>query len=169
MREASGGVRFQETIDRVTSGASVGNTNDQGGVEMKKRESNRPVKGESGFTLIEVLLVVAILGILATVVVVNFSGKGKAARREATRASIAAICTAIDMYEVDMGQFPRSLDSLMRNPGVGDNWNGPYLRGGKVPQDAWGQEFGYTQDGKTYRVTSRGPPGEGEPLTSFDF
>lgn len=123
--------------------------------------------GRGGFTLIEVLLVVAILGILATVVVVNFGGKQEKAMIRACRASISAICTAIDMYEVDTGRYPPSLSALVSNDGA-PNWSGPYLRGG-VPSDPWGQQFQYTTGDTTYKVTSPGPPGKGQPITSFDF
>jgi len=123
----------------------------------------------AGFTLIEVLLVVAILGILAGVVVVSFKGRGEEARIRATRASIAALCTAIDMYEVDTGRFPPSLQSLISGSGE-PNWNGPYIRGGNLPPDAWGTAFGYSVQGNNYKVTSGGPDlqvGSGDDITSF--
>jgi general secretion pathway protein G len=114
-----------------------------------------------GFTLIEVLLVVAILGILAGVVVVNFAGKQKGAMVKACRASIQNICTAVDMYEVDTGRFPANLDALVNSDGA-PNWNGPYLKGG-VPVDPWGNAFVYERLGDKYRVKSGGPgDGSGE-------
>ena len=134
-----------------------------------RRKCESGTRGKAGFTLIEVLLVVAILGILAGIVAVNFGGKQRGAMIKATRASIAAVCTATDMYEVDMGQYPASLNDLIKNPG-GDNWNGPYLRG-ELPEDAWGVAFGYKQQGNTgYTVTSAGPDkqmGSDDDITSF--
>jgi general secretion pathway protein G len=132
--------------------------------------AEREIKGRGGFTLIEVLLVVAILGILAGVVVVNFSGKQERSMIQATRASIAAISTAVDVYETDTGRFPPSLSALVENDGS-PNWHGPYVRGGKVPTDAWGTEFGYTLSGEnSFKVTSAGPDksmGSGDDITSF--
>jgi len=131
---------------------------------MTKREER--MAGRAGFTLIEVLLVVAILGILAGVVVVNFTGKQQKAQINACRASIQAICTAIDMYEVDTGRLPPSLNALVSNDGS-PNWNGPYVRGG-LPQDPWGHEFGFNTRGEgDYEVYSSGPEG-GERITNWE-
>jgi general secretion pathway protein G len=134
---------------------------------MRLRRIMKRVPRQSGFTLIEVLLVVAILGILAGVVVVNFGGKQEAAMIKACRTSIQGICTAVDMYEVDNGRYPPSLQALISSSGE-QNWNGPYIRGG-VPVDPWGQPFQFTQSGNTYKVTSPGPPGKGASITSFEF
>ncbi len=125
--------------------------------EMKmKREEIVESDGSawSGFTLIEVLLVVAILGILASVVVVNFAGKGKGARISTTRTSIKAVETALGLYEVDIGRFPSSLDSLAKNDGSA-NWNGPYLK--TVPADTWGTPLSYTVEGNSVKIVSAGP------------
>jgi general secretion pathway protein G len=127
--------------------------------------------GRSGFTLVEVLLVVAILGILAGVVVVNFSGKQKGAMIKATRASISAVSTAVDLYEVDNGVYPPGLQNLIQNSGE-PNWNGPYIKGG-LPQDAWGTPFSYTpkSDG-AYEVRSAGPDaqmGTADDITGFEI
>ncbi|MEI7438033.1 MAG: type II secretion system major pseudopilin GspG [bacterium] len=111
---------------------------------------------KAGFTLVEVLLVVAILGILAGVVVVNFGGKQKGAMIKATRASIQAISLAIDLYEVDNGAFPQTLQGLVQSAGE-PNWSGPYIKGG-LPIDAWGTAFSYAKVGdKGYEVRSAGP------------
>jgi len=122
---------------------------------MSRRFTQRPANVRSGFTLIEVLLVVAILGILAGVVVGSFAGKQKRAMISATRASIAAVCTALDMYEVDTGRYPASLNGLRDNDGA-PNWNGAYVKSQLV--DAWSTPFNYAPQGETgYKVTSAGP------------
>jgi general secretion pathway protein G len=130
-----------------------------------KRAIGIRAAARSGFTLIEVLLVVAILGILAGVVVVNFAGKQKGAMIKACRTSIQAICTAVDMYEVDTGRYPPNLDALASNDGS-PNWHGPYLKGG-VPMDPWGNPFQYAREGESYKVSSPGPGDGTGAITSW--
>lgn len=114
------------------------------------------IRQKAGFTLIEVLLVVAILGILAAVVVGNFGQHGDNARIKATRASISAIGTQIEVYQLDTGRFPSSLENLLTSSGE-PNWNGPYLRGGKDSiVDAWGTPFSYKQESGSYKIISAG-------------
>lgn len=124
--------------------------------------------GRGGFTLVEVLLVVAILGILATIVVVNVAGKGDDARIKATRASIEGIKAALNVYEVETGRYPGSLDSLINNDGS-PNWNGPYLQQKTAPTDPWGTPFGYVLQEKTFEIRSAGPDkqlGSGDDITN---
>ena len=138
----------------------------QGSARWTARPAGRRAQG---FTLVEVLLVVAILGILATIVVVNFSGKQKGAMIKAARASIAAISTAVDLYEVDNGTYPQSLQNLITSSGE-PNWSGPYIKGG-LPNDPWGVPFGYALKGGGYEVRSAGPDmqmGSGDDITGFD-
>ena len=132
---------------------------------MMKNPEMRRSAARGGFTLIEVLLVVAILGILASVVVVNFSGRQKKAMISACRASIKAVCTAIDTYEVDTGRYPPGLGSLVNNDGA-PNWSGPYVKGGS-PKDPWGNPLQYTSSGDGYKVSSPGPGDGSPPITSW--
>jgi len=127
--------------------------------------------GKAGFTLIEVLLVVAILGILAAVVVGNFGQHGENARIRATRASISAISTQVDVFQLDVGRLPNSLDELINQPSGASNWNGPYIRGGAAAlQDAWATPFTYRREGNSYKIISAGPDqqmGSGDDITSW--
>jgi general secretion pathway protein G len=134
---------------------------------MQRKHAERRGSSRAGFTLVEVLLVVAILGILAGVVVVSVAGKQKGAMIKATRASISGLCTAVDLYEVDTGQYPASLEALVNSDGS-PNWNGPYFKG--TAADAWGTPFSYSAQGDKYKIISAGPDknmGSGDDITSF--
>jgi general secretion pathway protein G len=112
-----------------------------------------------GFTLVEILLVVAILGILAGVAVVGLKGRTQKANIAATRTSISAVQTAIDVYETDNGVYPPNLQSLLTK-GSENNWSGPYIRDARMPKDAWGAEFQYAAKEGGYDIRSGGPDGQ---------
>lgn len=121
---------------------------------MSKNRKNR----RAGFTLVELLLVITILGILGTVVVVNFGDVGGRARAETTRQSIAAIAQACEMYRVQVGRgYPKSLEDLT----VGINDEEPLLKSSDL-NDGWGAPFEYkTENGnRKYSLRSAGPDGQ---------
>lgn len=126
----------------------------------KAQIQNRP----AGFTLIELLLVLVILGILAAIVVPKFAGRGEDARRAAAKTQIESFSTALKMFEVDNGYFPRGKDglmSLLKPPSEAPSWKGPYLddKGG-LPNDPWGRAYLYECPGKHntsgYDISSAG-------------
>ncbi|MBL7069215.1 MAG: type II secretion system major pseudopilin GspG [Candidatus Omnitrophica bacterium] len=99
-----------------------------------------------GFTLIEIMLVVAIIGILAAMVVPRLTGRTKQAREAVAKADIEVnMPMALDLYELDIGEFPSGLGSLMDNTDNKDDWKGPYLK--RVPKDPWGREYIYNNPG----------------------
>src|SRR3990167_8376186 len=105
----------------------------------------KKINRERGFTLVEILLVVAIIGALAAMVVPRLAGRSEKAKATTARADIRAnIATALKMYEIDMGTYPTTeegLGGLLKAPSDAPSWNGPYLE--RVPTDPWGRPYQY--------------------------
>lgn len=107
-----------------------------------------------GFTLIELMVVIVILGILAGLIVPRIMGEPDKAKILKARMQIESIGTALRMYKLDNGNYPtteQGLQALVEQPASGDtpkNWRkGGYLEKGKVPKDPWGNEFVYLSPG----------------------
>jgi len=120
-----------------------------------------------GFTMVEMLLVVAIIATIALIVVPRMVGRGEQAKIVATQAEISSICTALDTFELDVGRFPATeegLAALIERPAslsAEDRWNGPYHR--ELPLDPWKREYVYRYPGEQsvdYDLISLGPDGE---------
>ena len=112
-------------------------------------------KNEKGFTLIELMLVVIIIGALVAMVMPRLAGRTEQAKTGAAQADITVnIATALKLYELDNGSYPSDsdggLNALFSKPAGASNWNGPYLE--KKPVDPWGREYRYKSPGahRTY-------------------
>ncbi len=103
-----------------------------------------------GFTLIEIMLVVVIIGILAAMVGPRLTGRSEQARVTAASADINSISLVLDLYEMDNGEYPCSLDELQSKSSNAPNWRGPYIK--KKPLDPWGRSYTYQYPG-TYNST----------------
>ncbi|MFA5356803.1 MAG: type II secretion system major pseudopilin GspG [Candidatus Omnitrophota bacterium] len=117
------------------------------------------------FTLIELMLVVIIIGVLSAMVVPRLAGRSEQARAQATRTDInSSLPLALDLYEMDMGRYPESLDYLRLRPSGSDaqSWRGPYIK--KKPLDSWGRPYIYKYPGERnrdgYDLSSLGSDGQ---------
>jgi general secretion pathway protein G len=134
--------------------------------KLNKQKVKR-IQAQRGFTLVELLLVLVILGVLAAIVIPKFSGRTEQARIAATQTQISTFSTALDAFEVDNGFYPKGKDGLqdlMQQPRDAQNWRGPYLSSG-IPNDPWGNPYSYECPGKVhtsgYDIISIGPDGRG--------
>jgi len=113
----------------------------------------------NGFTLIEILVVMAIIGMLAVMVAPNIFNQQAGAQRDAALSQISALEAALDTHRLDVGEYPDSLEGLRENISNRASWNGPYLRR-EVPLDPWGNEYIYDSNGREFTLISFGPDGE---------
>ncbi|MEI6147103.1 MAG: type II secretion system protein GspG [Methylococcales bacterium] len=106
---------------------------------------------ESGFTLLELLVVLGIIAMLAGIVgpqVMKHMGESKT---KAAKVQIEDLAATLDMYKLDVGSYPSSdegLKALIETPDSSKRWNGPYLRKSKIPLDPWQQEYHYVSPGE---------------------
>ena len=133
------------------------------------------MKNQKGFTLIEIMVVVIILGLLAGLVLPRILGQEEKAKVATAKVQIRSLEDALDAYKLDNGFYPttdQGLDALIRKPEAGripDKWReGGYLKPARIPKDPWGKDFIYLSPGnenREYDIISYGadnePGGEG--------
>jgi general secretion pathway protein G len=121
---------------------------------MQDRRIRKKGQDQKGFTLIELMVVVVILGILAMYIAPKIMGRPEEAKQVKTRMDIASLETALKLYKLDTGTYPsteQGLQALVAKPEtapVPRKWrNGGYLEKPKVPKDPWGNDFIYLSPG----------------------
>ena len=118
---------------------------------------------DHGFTLIEMLIVMVILGLLAALVGPRMFGKVGKSRQKAAKAQISLLETTLDTYKLDTGKYPtteQGLHALRVKPDGVERWDGPYLPK-EIPLDPWGHVYDYRSPGEhgDYDITSYGADG----------
>lgn len=121
------------------------------------------VRGHSGFTLMELLVVMLIVGLLAALVGPSLYQKINPAKRSITKAQIKDFTKALDAFFVDVGRYPNGregLDALFYQPDGVSGWYGPYIKK-EVPPDPWGNPYEYHVPGShgPYELISYGADG----------
>ena len=122
---------------------------------------------DAGFTLLEILVVIAILGLLIGLVAPAVLRQLGGARNSIARQSIERLSSVLDMYKLDIGSYPtteQGLQALVTRPTAGGNWNGPYVKGEQQPLDPWNHQYVYrspsTRGGHDYDLCSLGANGQ---------
>ena len=158
-------------------------------MSMKQLRKNRVLRRQSGFTLIEVLLVIVIILMLAGALVVFVLPQQEGAEKNTTKLLLQNIETALDTFRLNMGRYPtteQGLNALITKPTfenerLGDKWSGPYIKPGTKLEDAWANPIRYelsdtsaedttgtgTKATARYKLYSVGP--DGQPDTADDI
>jgi len=118
-------------------------------------------RDQRGFSLIELLIVMVILGLLASLVGPKMFGKLGMAKQKTAKTQIEMLMTALDSYRLDVGKYPATLDALVTNPGT-DKWQGPYLAKG-LPKDPWDNDYIYQNPGEHGEIDVLSYGADGSP------
>lgn len=132
------------------------------------RRRIRRAARRSAFTLLEVLMVIVILGVLAALIVPQFTGTQRRAEIDLTKTQVAGLASDLERFKLHCGRFPTSdegLAALLTKPDaedIGDKWAGPYIK--KPAKDAWQRDLRYESPGRyneeSYDLWSLGPDGQ---------
>ncbi len=129
---------------------------------LADREQMRP--GQAGFTLVEMLVVITIIGLIMGLVGPRVLSYLSDSKLKTARIQIRGFVSALDLYHLDNGRYPSAtegLGALVQKPATTSSWNGPYLTGNLVPSDPWGRPYIYKFPGQhgAYDIVSLGPEG----------
>ena len=130
--------------------------------KMGRARQMRRNKWMKGFTLVELLVVLAILGMLAALVGPQVLNQLGGAKSKSAAIQISDLEQALELYKLDVGKFPareEGLNALVREPPGATGWNGPYLKKGEVPDDPWGNPYEYRYSGGMPEIVSYGADG----------
>lgn len=131
---------------------------------MAALRKNRPIprrRSRKGFTLLELLLVLAILVVLGGIVGVNLVGTQAGAYADITRGQLDSLKKSITLYRIRLNSLPETLEALRDGPSdaaMKSKWVAPLIT--EIPKDAWGKDFVYSVNGNTFEIRSAGIDGQ---------
>lgn len=120
---------------------------------------------DAGYTLTEILVVMAIIGLIAAVLTPGLVGQLGRSRSKTAQVQVETIAAAVESFRADVGRYPsqsEGLNALVAQPSDGEGWTGPYVKSGRTLSDPWGEPLTYkvSDDGRTFQVTSLGADGK---------
>ena len=133
-------------------------------MRIARQGQAREREGEEGFTLVEILIVITIIGMIMAFVGPRVLGYLSDSRVKAAKIQIESFSAALDLFYLDAGRYPTTsegLGSLVKRPTSISVWNGPYLRSNAVPADPWGNPYVYKSPGQhgPFDIVSLGSDG----------
>jgi general secretion pathway protein G len=129
-------------------------------VSIRKSCFAAPRSAQAGFTLLEIIIVLGILGTLMAVLVGGLGSGSDSAKKKETAVKVNNVQGALLKYQADIGRYPskeEGLSALVSNPGMGAKWSGPYIGGEEDLLDSWGTKFNYELTAKGVKLISDGP------------
>jgi general secretion pathway protein G len=128
-------------------------------LSFRRKHAARGKSGFAGYTLTEMLVVIAIIGLIAAVVIPQTIGQLGKAQSRAAKLQVQSIAAALELFQGDNGRYPTAqegLQALVSRPASLENWNGPYLHSKDQLKDPWGHPYRYAVAGETVSVGSFG-------------
>ena len=133
--------------------------------KLNKKPAQPAKRDQRGFTLMELLAVIVIIGVLMATIGSRFMGQSEKAKANAAKIEMGQMLQSLDLFKLEVGRYPSAqegLDGLIKNPGGLPNWSGPYLRKDNI-KDPWGNDYKYTTPGPNntpFEIKSLGADGK---------